>query len=199
MTLDDLIQLCVTDCDETPLNKTDASSSVISTAYTGDALTIAKKFKNAINFAYRKIAREKYWFTHSETMTLDADLNFLSTGLTYKLLKITRIENSDEDEVFWTQGVGSKIKCSYNEEGDVVTVFYRYIPADLTALTDEPAFPEGKVDHRTLCYYADFEFLTTETDAASRNRAQTWLALFNGGFKDIDQGIGEPLKWDTDF
>lgn len=188
MTLDEMIQQCAADTDEAPLPKSND-------AYAGDSKVIADKFTVGINFAYRKIAKEKIQLTHSEAVTLDAKKSFLATALSRELITILSIETADESPIGWNRGVGNKIICPGAEAGGSVTVEYRYLPAKLALLTAVPDFPEGQVDHRILCYYADFEYLNTEVDAASRNRAQTWLGLFNSGYSDINPNIGELTAW----
>lgn len=188
MTLDEMIQQCATDVDESPLSKSGG-------IYMGDALVKANKFISGINYAYWKIAREKYPIRYSETVTLDDKRSFLTTSLIKQpFIKIAYIEDADGNVIAWTEKLIDTVQCPNQQAGNQVTVKYSYLPSKLINLTDTPLFPESKVDHRILCYFGDFEFLNIETDDASGIKAQMYLALFNDGFDSISASSGSPVS-----
>lgn len=186
MTLDEMIQQCLVDMDETPLIKSGG-------AYSGDDLKTANKLTASLNTAYHKICRERYQLTKSENVVLDGNKSFDANLLTSPYIKITAVER-DEIPVAVAQKAGDIYKCSGVNVGDTVTVYYSYLPPRMSALTDAPAIPESKFDHRILCYYADFEYLNTEGDIDSRDRSQTFLAMFNDGYSNISATNGDAAQ-----
>lgn len=183
MTLDELIKQCSYDTDETQ----------ITSPYTGDDLTIVTKYVAGINYAYQKICRERFRLYTSDTVTLDANQSFDISMLMNPCIEIVAVETAPNYEIPWKRRFGNSVYVPGMSENDSVIVSYAYVPPRLTldSLDDSPLLPEHKVDHRILCYYADFEYLKIEVDAVSRNRADTWLALFNDGFDRIVSNFGE--------
>lgn len=157
--------------------------------YSGSALAITNIFKSAINYAYKRIAREKWMPFYSEDVELDANLQFAVASLTKKFNGIKKIEDSDGDEIIWEMATDGTIECPYEEAEDDVTVTYFYIPDDLSSANDEPVIPNAQADHKLLCYYAAFQYLVTEEEPDEQ--VNRWLGLWNEGYFEITQNTGE--------
>ena len=183
MTLDEMYVEIATYVDET-ITKTGA-------VYLDTSLAITNKFKSAINEAYRKIATERYKLIYSQTVTLDANLQFTLSGLTKTFYRLVRVEDADEYEITAMIIPAEKVECPNEASGDTVTVYYYYLPAELSVLTGSPEFPTAAVDHKVMCYYAAFKYLTIEGEQENRVKARDWLALWNEGFDSINQNRGE--------
>jgi hypothetical protein len=181
VTTDQLLQWCATDTGNELVKS--------GTTYTGDNLILAKRFIQGLNYAKNKIARERYTPSYKETMTLDSDLCFSLTKLTKVFKNVVSITLNDS-EINWIPYSSWRIRCPGNKENDTITVEYRYIPQDLSAdaLGAYIDFPLGIVDPRTLCFYADYEYLITEEEQA---KATYWLSLWNDAFDSINPNIGE--------
>lgn len=187
MTTDEMIQQCATDVDEVPLAKTNG-------AYAGNEKTIAEKIVSGLNYAYHKICREKYHLVKSDTVTLDANKSFTAAALSSPLVIIKYVRDPGTlDKIPWKLMYDATFYVPSRSAGDSLLVEYAYLPPKLavTDLAGVPLLPEGVIDHRILTYYADFYFLTVEGDDSSREKAQTWLALFNEGYKNIFRSYGE--------
>lgn len=182
MTLDEMYIETAVYADET-ISKTGE-------AYAGDSLVIVNKFKSALNEAYRKITKERYKLIYSEDIVLDASKQFELADLTETFFELVKVEDADEYEVTAIFKPGEIVKCPNEASGDTVTVFYYYLPDELSDLDDEPAFPVAAVEHKIMCYYAAFKYLIVENDQQSRARAMDWLALWNEGYDSIDRSRG---------
>lgn len=161
-------------------------------AYTGDSLTIVTKFKNAINYVYKLIAKQYFPLEYSEAITLDANKQFDVTDLTKTLYRIRKIEDSSGFGMMWKMVPNEKVEVIRGSSGLSVTVYYSYVPVALSALSDTPVFPEGAVDHKVLCYYAAFQYFVIEGDTLSQDKSQYWLSLFNDAVSRINPDRGEP-------
>lgn len=181
MTLDEMIQECA--------SYTDNSEDIGVAPYSGDALTMANKYVSAINYAYKKIAKERFRLDYSEGIVLDANLEFSLSSLTKTFYKMVSVENSDEKEISWGLRPGNKVRCPNETAADTVTVFYYYIPADLviTTLTGTMLFPGEAVDPKIPCYYAAYLYFKIDDD----ERSEIWLPLWNDGYDSIRQNRGE--------
>jgi hypothetical protein len=138
--------------------------------YVSDSLVKVNKFKSAINYAYKKICREKFPLQFKETINL-------GNNLTKKLNKVISIK-AEGEEIPYTIEVGQII---FDYAGPV-EVLYEYIPNDLENLTDVPELPEEKVDHKVLCYYAAFKFAMIDEDDDKANR---WLSIWQDAYDSI--------------
>jgi len=157
------------------------------TPYTGAALTLANKFVSGLNYAKNKICRERYAPDYRQSVTLDSDLRFQPADLTYTLLYVYKVLNSDGDEITCKQFDYNNYECPYEESGATVTVYYKYLPSDFSSssLTTEPSFAEKHVDHKLLCYYAAYQYLLLEGDTISLGKSSYWLNLWNDGFNTV--------------
>lgn len=153
--------------------------------YTGELID---RFKSSINYAYQKICKEKLFPETSEDVTLDNNLQFDVSALSNAFNGIIDVKDSNGCEVTYENVRGNtKIRCPHRSQGDVVTVVYRYVPAQLEELTDEPAFSEAEVDHLLLCYYAAYDYFVIEEE---RERAEDWLGRWAEGYSAISQSSG---------
>lgn len=135
--------------------------------YIGESITITKIFKSAINYAYKKICKEKYTLEHTENITSGQTLS-------KKLYKIKSV-TIDSQPINYKIGANT-VTFDY----DSADVEYIYLPNDLSELTDEPVL--DTVDHSILCYYASFAYFNVEDD----ERAVKWLNMWEDGFNSID-------------
>ena len=181
MTLDEMYQRVEKYTDE----------NIGETPYTAEAELI-DRFKTAINHAYQKICREKWFPETSEDVTLDSNLQFDTSSLTNTYNGLIEIKDSNGYEVTWEKvRGGSKIGCPYGSSGDTMTVAYRYIPAKMSELTDKPVFSEEEVDHLLMCYYAAYDYFVIEEE---EERAENWFGRWAEGFAAITQANGEPQE-----
>jgi hypothetical protein len=139
-------------------------------SYIGESIILINIFKSAINFAYKKIAREKYNLEFEDSVSSGDVL----TKKFYKVKKVS-VDNSPIDY----QIENNAIEFDYD---GYVDVLYYYIPNDLTNLTDVPELPDEAVDHKILCYYAAFQYFNIEDD----DRAVKWLNMWEDGFNTIN-------------
>lgn len=165
MTLDEMYIETASYIDET-LSKTNG-------VYTGESLVIVNKLKSAINYAYKKICREKYKLEYFETLSKDSPF----TKNFYRLISIVA---TGTDEPIDYEIKGDNIYYDYDCQVDVR---YYYVPDELINLTDVPLLPETAVDHKLLCFYAAFHYFNIEEDG----KAKAWLNIWNDGFNSIKQ------------
>lgn len=137
--------------------------------YIGESITLTNIFKSAINFAYKKIVREKYPLEYEDTVSSGDPL----TKKFYKLKKVS-VDNLPIDFTIENNAI------EFDYDGPV-DVLYNYIPNELSSLTDVPELPDEAVDHRLLCYYAAFQYFNIEDD----DRAVKWLNMWEDGFSSI--------------
>jgi len=184
-----MLQQCAVDLDET-LTKSASGT------YEGEALALAQKILAGINYAYHKIAREKHILTRRETITLDQQRSFDFSTFA-DLVKVFNVYDRHGCPVYWimrNQTIGVfPDRCA----GDELTAEISYLPPRLTLddLNASPLFPETRVDHMVLCYYADFYVLSLEPDNETREKAATFLGLFNDGYANIRQDISEIMTF----
>ena len=145
--------------------------------YTGDTLTIINKFKDGINYAYRKIAREKWKPIHSENVTVDSNGRFNYVNLTYEFNDVDKIIDNNGNEIYWKYYSDSLIECP-TVNNNTVTIFYYYIPNELSDITDIPVI---RVSPEILSYMGAFQYFNIENDP----QATQWLALFNEEYDKI--------------
>jgi len=189
VTLDEMLQQCATDLDETLTKSANGT-------YEGEALALAQKIMAGINYAYHKIAREKHVLTRREAITLDERRSFDFAAFP-DLIKLFNVYDKHGFPVYWiirNQTIGYfPDSCA----GDELTAEISYLPPRLTLddLNASPLFPETRVDHMVLCYYADFYVLSLEPDNETREKAATFLGLFNDGYANIRQDISEIMTF----
>lgn len=164
MTLDDMYIETAMYVDET-ITKTDGE-------YAGNSLIIVNKFKSALNYAYKKICREKFPLEFTETV-------FSGDNLTKTLVKVKYVK-AEDIEIPYSIEAGS---INFDYDGQV-EILYEYMPDNLANLTDVPELPEEKVDHKILCYWAAFNYFNIDDD----DRANKWLSMWNDGFDSINRG-----------
>lgn len=164
MTLDEMYAETAMYTDET-INKVNGN-------YDGNSMPIINKFRSAINYAYKKICREKY-HPEIEDRINPGDI------LTMKFYRILSVKTEDGFDIDYSI---EDNELRYDYDGAVL-VRYQYIPNDLVNLTDEPIVPEEYVDYKIMCYYAAFQYLNIEDD----DRAARWLSLWNDGFDSIKE------------
>lgn len=146
--------------------------------------TIAK-LKTGLNYAYQKIAREKFMLDTKEEVVLDANKEFSLSSLTKEFLQIIGV--FDENCLLNSILSNGKIKVPSKQEGDSVTVVYYYLPDKLVDNEDIPEFPEGAVDPKIMCFYASYYYFSIDDDP----KMDIWLSMFNDGFRGIRQNRGE--------
>ncbi|QHT60670.1 hypothetical protein GXP70_12445 [Paenibacillus lycopersici] len=175
MTLDEMIQQCAVDIDE----ELPKSGGV----YVGDELVTANKIVAGLNYAYQKAARDKHFLTMQETMTLDDKRSFTVSSLAQPVVKVWNVYDASGEPIDWIERNQATIVCSDYDSGAAVTVEYSYLPPRLLIanLNGSPLITERQIDHMIFCYYADFYVLSLEPDNESREKASTFLGLFNDG------------------
>ena len=151
---------------------------------------IVDKFKAAINYAYQKICKEKWFPETSENVELDSGLQFDTSAFSKIYNGIIGVKDNNGYEITWEKvRGGTKVKCSY--DGTTATVVYRYIPDKMDELTDEPVFSDAEVGHLLMCYYAAYDYFIIEEEP---ERAEQWYARWAEGFAAITQSKGEPQE-----
>lgn len=173
---------------------TDTTDEVIKSngIYTGDALAIVNRFKSAINYAKGKVVREQFTPTYSETVTLDANKSFDISLLTKTFLRLIKLEDVNENELNDNKILSTyQIKLPNQNVGDIITVYYGYMPSDLSALTDTLDLPQGVVDAKVLCYYAAYQYHLIEGGNKDFDKANYYLTLFNDGITNITANFGK--------
>lgn len=185
MTLDEMIQQCAGDIDET-LTKSAAGT------YEGEELSIATKIVTGINYAYQLVAREKYVLTEQETVTLDERGTFNLSGLTRPAVRLLNVYDSYGEEADWSLQNESLLTCR-GHTGEELRVDYAFLPPRMPIgdLAAEPLVPENRVDHLLFCYYANFYVLSLEPDNESREKAATFLGLFNSAFDQLQTRVSQ--------
>lgn len=161
MTLDDMLQECAMYVSE-ELTKTND-------VYAGEMLDKVKKFMSGINYAYKKICREKFHLTFEDIVN-PGDV------LTKPFYKVLSVKNLDGSPVPFEM-----VENDIRYDAGTVKIKYEYIPSELVNLTDVPEIPEEKVDHRILCYFGAFQFLNINDD----ERAEKWLSMWEDAFSNI--------------
>jgi hypothetical protein len=153
--------------------------------YSGKGLEYATRFLSGINYAIRKIARERIGPLFSEEIVINENGNFNITDLTHDCIRIRSV---------MLGGVRYTFNVSHIEFIEVeglsderVVVSYEYLPAELSVTNLAAALPidERYIDPRTLCQYANYQFLSEEGTEYDSARAQVWLGLFNDSFENI--------------
>lgn len=175
MNLDQMIDIC--------LDQTGNDSDSKSEYYT--------RFKNSINYAKNKIAKEKVAPDRFETITI-TDETFLTTTLTRPFLKIKGITDLNGYTLRWDRISSTQIKVP-NQRTSVI-VLYEYLPSDLSNATDELDFPPNVVDPQILCYFASYQYFLAEGGATDLGKSSYWLNLWNDGFNSIRKSIGEVVR-----
>jgi hypothetical protein len=175
-TLNDALQECARNTYNT---KTMIRSS---TGYSGKGLDYVRRLLSGINYAINKVCREKIGILHIEEVTLDDTGAFNLSALTYRCLRVRSIGSglnflSDAAENITVPG----------QVAGAQTIVYEYLPAELTVADLDNPLPtdERYVDPRTLCQYANYQFLSEEGTEYDSARAQVWLGLFNDSFENI--------------
>jgi hypothetical protein len=175
LTLDEIVHKAAAICmREEDLVKTNG-------VYLGEALILFNQFKDAINSAYRSIAREKYHLYHEEMVTLDADKCFDPGSLSKQVYQIIDIQTATGARVNDDDGPNNKVKCSDFNEGDKVKACYWYVPLKMAALTDVPEIPATVADPMIYAYFAAFDYFLRFDDGKSAY----WLNLYNDGIGNI--------------
>ncbi|OXM17320.1 hypothetical protein [Paenibacillus herberti] len=191
MTLDEMIQQCAGDIDET-LTKSAAGT------YEGEELSVASKIVTGINYAYQLIAREKYVLTAVEPVVLSERGSFDLSSLTMPAVKLLNVY-ADDEAVDWTQRNQSTIYClGFGATNPQVE--YAYLPPRLpiSNLAAVPLVPENRVDHLLFCYYANFYVLSLEPDNESREKAATFLGLFNSAFDQLQTRVSQYMTFSVE-
>ena len=157
-----------------------------STGYSGKGLEYAVRFLSGINYAMRKIARERVGQYKTQTVTLDSQARFLVSTLTGEVLRVVSVK-ANEDLVVFEVRVDETVEVP-GMPNTAVTVNYEVSPPELTMGDLDVQLPidERYIDPRVLCQYANYQFLSemgTDYDTA---RAQVWLGLFNDSFTNIN-------------
>jgi hypothetical protein len=174
MTLDEMIQEAA--------GYIDAKEEVLKVngQYTGESLINANKFITAINYAYKKICREKYRLHRIENKVLDENRGIPISSLSKTYYDLVEVIYNQYPVYSYLNG-NAEIVCPDLNPGDAVSIEYDYIPDDLKEFTDVPTIPESHVDHKILCFYAAFHYGSVEDE----DTTTTWLDLFNDGFNNI--------------
>jgi len=163
-------------------------------AYAGKALDYAQRFLSGINYAARKIAREKLGPFYSESIALDEYGRFDLSDLTYDCIRVRAIMMDGEIYNHSINHIES-VEVDGLSSTDVI-VAYEYLPVEmsLSVLTTSLPIDERYVDPRVLCQYANYQFLSEEGTEYDSARAQVWLGLFNDSFENIRAGNRLPKR-----
>jgi hypothetical protein len=145
------------------------------------------RFKAAINYAKNKIAKERYAPDHSETVTLTDEVYDVS-NLTKSIIKIKKITTTDGYELDWERLSSTQIKVPGQTSA---VILYTYLPANLVNASDVLDFPSSVVDPQILCFYATYQYLLVEGGNNDLAISSYWLNLWNDGFENIRDSIGE--------
>jgi len=162
--------------------------------YVTDDLTLANIIVSAINRAKMKIMNEKFTPTYVQTATLAATLRFSTAALTKTFKKIIKLQTADDVDIYdWFVYDDTYIQCPSQASGDILTVTYGYIPADLSSgtLAGVLDFPTSVIDPKGLCCFAAYIYFTIQTDEMSSTCAAKWLNLWNDFFDTISPSKGE--------
>ncbi|MZQ99483.1 MAG: hypothetical protein GT601_17590 [Acidaminobacter sp.] len=162
--------------------------------YTNKGLEYATRFLSGINYAARKIARERLGPLFSEEITLDEYGRFDLSDLTHDCIRIRAITL---DGVRYDYNVSQIESVEVNGLSNaIILIAYEYLPAELTLSNLTAALPidERYVDPRVLCQYANYQFLSEEGTEYDSARAQVWLGLYNDSFENIRAGNRLPRR-----
>lgn len=156
-----------------------------STGYSGKGLEYARRLLSGINYAINKVCREKIGILHSETVSLYDRGQFNISSLSKRCLRIREVKLRGETFDFDTDASEEVVVPGMANTS--VEVVYEYLPAELTMSDLDVELPtdDRYVDPRTLCQYANYQFLSEEGTEYDSARAQVWLGLFNDSFENI--------------
>lgn len=173
---------------------TDTQEELILTSgsYTGDALILANKFINALNYAKDMIAKKRLSPLTEEVITLNGALEYDTTGLGQTLYKIEKITDSNSNDVTgFEQTTTNKIKLDSYSSASTISIRYRYIPPAFTisVLTASMDLPD-RVDWHIPCYYAASEYFRMEGSTLDLTKRDYVLTLWNDGFNNLHDTLG---------
>lgn len=181
-TLDTMIQFCA------QLTDTLDDVTPVGGPYAGDALPIVNRFINAINYVKNKIARERFIPDYVEQITLPSTLVLDLTTLSKNLIKINKITDINDVEITtYNDYATMKIKLPLNSSGDILNIYYTYMPPDLVLLTDKLDFPDTIVDWKVLCFYAAYQYWLIEGGWENKHTASYYLNMYSDGFSNIQK------------
>lgn len=178
-TLDNLLQECARNTYNTGIMVR------LGGGYTGKGLTYALRFLSGINYCIRKICRERCAPTATEVVTLDTNGQFIMSDLIQPCLRIKSVSINGAEVGF---NVSADETVQIPGAGQIdATVVYEYLPDELTMNDLDNPIPldPRAVDPRTICQYADYQFLSESGTDYDKARAETWLGLFNDSFFNI--------------
>ena len=189
MTLDQALQECARNTYNTKIMVRTNDT------YSSKGLLYAQRFTSGINYALRKVARERVAPLAKETITLDDRGMYDLDGLSNSCLRVNRIVYDQDQEVAFRM-FGTNITVNGYEGADM-EISYEYLPEDMDLDTDldiELRIDSKNVDALTLCQYADYQFLSEEGTEYDSARAQVWLGLFTDSFNEIERTMTRPRR-----
>ena len=148
-----------------------------------DFSIVETRLISAINEAKNTIA-QRTRLTTSENVTLDANSCFDVSTLTKPFWGLVSVKCSDGN--VYTSEQNGLIWCNASPL-ETVAVEYEYIPADMTAATDEYPFP-ASVSWRLLCYYAAARYYEIKGTSTSLNIMRYWQNEFETGVNALKGG-----------
>lgn len=168
-------------------------------AYSGKGLLYAQRLTSGINYAMRKVARERLAPRATESITLDEYGIYDTNGLGNRCLRIRSLTYATERKVIWKDFTEDKIQVE-GYEGETLEAVYEYLPLDMdldTELDVELRIDDKNVDGLCLCQYANYQFLSEEGTEYDSSRAQVWLGLFTDSFNEIEDITNRPrtVRW----
>jgi len=179
MTLNDLLQECARNTYNSKL------MTRTTEGYVGKGLEYATRFLSGINYALRKVCREKYAPVGQDDVIMSG-VAFAISDLTRTCIRVREVKQNNEDRSFFVDAI-EDVWVKNVESGSTIQVTYDYLPANMTLVgldVEVPLHPRI-VDPFVLCQFADYQFLSEEGTDYDTARAQVWLGLFNDSFGSI--------------
>lgn len=156
--------------------------------YEGDAAAIVNLFIDGLNSAKNKVAQERFAPVMSQTFFLDNNRKLSLKSVILPVLKIKEFRDSSDNLI---KEVRDTETLSFTFDGmaenDAVTVYYSYIPADLSLnnLSAEFDFPHGVVDDLMLINFAAYHYHLVKGGDTDLYKTGYFISLFNDAFNKI--------------
>ena len=187
LTLSDMYTKCARFVDESLGASTDAT-------YT----TKTNKMKDGINYAYLRVAKERWKPLYIDSsITLSTDLRFSTTALSETLNEIKKIEDENGYLVDYKRYDDTNYSCTSQSTADTLAVHYHYIPSELSSSTEVTVFPSNAIDETGLCYYGAYMYLFIDEEFS---KAERWRVMYEEWWKNLvhnkgDEETIEDVNW----
>jgi len=114
--------------------------------YEDDALHYFNVFRDGINEAYREVARLQAMPDRYAPVTVDENKQIDLSAITPGVYGIKNLLNADRTAAV-SYTFSTKYVLDVNAQpGDVLQVYYHYVPDDLVGLNDVPVFTDAQVE-----------------------------------------------------